>query len=88
MKKVEDKLLDEYLAGKWITQKQFDKLPAGHLKFIGKYNKSKNHHPKKSVKGKTNKDYPNKNNKRNFKAGTASGLKKKTGVRKSDRLKK
>ena len=41
MKKGEDKLIDGYLAGKWITQKQFDKLSAGHLKFIGKYNKSK-----------------------------------------------
>ena len=27
MKKGEDKLIDGYLAGKWITQKQFDKLP-------------------------------------------------------------
>jgi hypothetical protein len=47
------------------------------------------------VKGKTNKDFPKKNNKNNFKAGTAAGLKnkkkekkKKEGVRKSDRLKK
>jgi hypothetical protein len=62
--------------------------PGGHLKFIGKYNKSKNHPPKKSVKGKTNKDYPKKKNKHHYKAGTASGLKKKKGVRKSNRLKK
>ena len=87
MKKGEDKLIDGYLAGKWITRKQFDKLPTGHLKFIGKYNKSKNHRPKKSVKGKTNKDYPKKNNKHNFKAGTASAAKKKKGVRKSGGLK-
>jgi hypothetical protein len=41
------------------------------------------------VKGKTNKDFPKKNNKNSFKAGTAAGLKnKKKGVRKSDRLKK
>jgi hypothetical protein len=82
MKKGEDKLIDGYLAGKWITQKQFDKLLGGHLKFIGKYNKNKNHHSRKSVEGKTNKDYPKNNNKNNFKAGTASGAKKKKGVRK------
>ena len=52
MKKGEDKLIDGFLAGNWITRKQFNKLPRGHLKFIGKHNKSKNHHPKKSVKGK------------------------------------
>jgi hypothetical protein len=87
MKKGEDKLIDGYLVGNWITHKQFDKLPGGHFKFIGKYNKNKNHHPRKSVKGKANKDYPKKNNKNIFKVGTASGLKEKKGVRKSDRLK-
>jgi hypothetical protein len=40
------------------------------------------------VKGKTNKDYPKKNNKNNVKADTALGLKQKKGVRKSDRLRK
>ena len=62
MKPGEDKTIDGYRKGGWITEKQFQKLNKQHLMYIGKWNKSKNHTPKPSVKGKTNKDYPNKKN--------------------------
>ena len=62
MKPGEDKTIDGYREDGWITEKQFQKLNKQHLLYIGKWNKSKSHKPKASVKGKTNKDYPHKKN--------------------------
>ena len=62
MKPGEDKIIDGYRKSGWITEKQFQKLNKQHLLYIGKWNKSKDHKPKASVKGKTNKDYPHKKN--------------------------
>ena len=67
MKPGEDKVIDGYRKSGWITDKQFQKLNKQHLLYIGKWNKSKSHKPKASVKGKTNKDYPNKRNAANYK---------------------
>ena len=47
----------QYLNGRWITRKQFDKLSTKQLLQIGEFNKKKKHHPKPSVVGKTNDDY-------------------------------
>ena len=75
-------LINSYLKDKFITQLQYDKLSEGHLKQIGGYNKKKNHKPKASQKGKTNKDFPKKNNKANYKKGTAAGLQNKEDKKK------
>ena len=63
-----DKAVHDYLKGRWITRKQFDKLSAKQLEQIGKYNKGKNHHPKPSVVGKTNDDYKYVNGKKVLKS--------------------
>eukprot|EP01051_Picozoa_sp_SAG22_P007620 SAG22_NODE_542_length_9294_cov_156.554649_8_plen_94_part_00 len=47
----------QYLTGRWITRKQYDKLSTKQLLQIGEFNKKKKHHPKPSVVGKTNDDY-------------------------------
>jgi hypothetical protein len=62
MKPGEDKIIEDYRKGGWVTGKQFQKLHPAHLRYIGKWNKSKKHKPKTAVKGKTNKDYPDKMN--------------------------
>ena len=38
MKHGEDKTIDEYRKGGWITEKQFQKLNKQHLMYIGKCN--------------------------------------------------
>ena len=78
MKPGEDKTIDGYREDGWITEKQFQKLNKQHLLYIGKWNKSKSHKPKASVKGKTNKDYPHKKNAAYYKRHTAPGNKKKS----------
>ena len=67
------KILDYKQKG-FITDKQFRGLSENHLLWIGEYNKKNNRKPRASQKGKTNKDFPKKNNKLNFKKGTASAL--------------
>lgn len=62
MKPGEDKKIDGYRKGGWITEKQFLKLHQKHLLYIGGYNKKNNKKPRAAVEGKTNKDYPNKRN--------------------------
>eukprot|EP01051_Picozoa_sp_SAG22_P010410 SAG22_NODE_937_length_6418_cov_124.858680_2_plen_112_part_00 len=59
------KRVDRFVKDKWITQKQYDGLSWNHLLQIGTFNQKKQHHPKASVKGKTNADYPHKKGKRN-----------------------
>ena len=62
MKSGEDRIIDGYRRDGWVTEKQFRKLHPAHLRYIGKWNKSKKHKPKSAVPGKTNKDYPDKRN--------------------------
>ena len=69
-----NKKIIEYKQKGFITDKQFRGLSENHLLWIGEYNKKNNRKPRASQKGKTNKDFPKKNNMLNFKKGTASAL--------------